>query len=269
VIDVRDAKTKKPLALYANYALHYVGGTPSGAVSADYFGEFVRLMPNRVGAKADGPDGFVAMLSNGASGDINNAGFNLAPPRPPREPFEQVRIVAGKVADAAWHARNKIAVHRSDVRLGVAEREVALRRRKPTADQVERANAIVGLKAPAERAKLPPLADVYARRGLELARAGDELNVRLQAVRVGDTAVCAIPFEAFVEIGLDLKRRSPFGRTVVVGIANGYNGYLPTPEHHKLGGYETWLGTNWVQEDASVIITDQLLEMLAELAKAK
>jgi hypothetical protein len=32
-----------------------------------------------------------------------------------------------------------------------------------------------------------------------------------------------------------------------------------------LGGYETWLGTNVVQEDASVILTDALLEMLSEL----
>ena len=56
---------------------------------------------------------------------------------------------------------------------------------------------------------------------------------------------------------------------MVISIANGRHGYLPTPEQHKLGGYETWLGTCRVQEDASVILTDHLLEMLAELAKAK
>ena len=56
---------------------------------------------------------------------------------------------------------------------------------------------------------------------------------------------------------------------MVIGLANGNNGYLPTPEQHKLGGYETWLGSNRVQEDASVILTNNLLEMLAELAKVK
>jgi hypothetical protein len=25
-----------------------------------------------------------------------------------------------------------------------------------------------------------------------------------------------------------------------VSLANGYFGYLPTPAHHALGGYETW-----------------------------
>ena len=59
-------------------------------------------MPTRV----RGGDDFVAMMSNGASGDINNLPFLLA--RPPREPGEQVRIVASKAADAAWHAWKKI-----------------------------------------------------------------------------------------------------------------------------------------------------------------
>lgn len=269
VLSVQDAKSGKPLAIYANYSLHYVGGIPKAMVSADYFGEFARLMPIRVGAKPDGSDGFVAMLSNGASGDINNVPFGVTPPRPPREPFEQIRIVAGKTADAAWHARNKIPAHQANVRLGMIQREITLRLRKPTAEQAERAKAIVALKDEAERAKLPPLAEAYAQRALTLAKAGETLTVPLQAIRIGDIAICAIPFETFVEIGLDLKRRSPFPRTIVVGIANGYNGYLPTPEHHKLGGYETWLGTNKVQEDTSVIVTDQMLEMLAELAKRK
>ena len=89
--------------------------------------------------------------------------------------------------------------------------------------------------------------------------------MKIQAIRIGDLAVCGIPFETFVETGLDLKKRSPFPLTMVIGLANGRHGYLPTPEQHKLGGYETWLGTNVVQEDTSVILTNHLLEMLKEL----
>jgi hypothetical protein len=55
---------------------------------------------------------------------------------------------------------------------------------------------------------------------------------------------------------------------MVIGLANGRHGYLPTPEQHRLGGYETWLGTNVVQQDTSVILTDNLLEMLAKLKEA-
>jgi len=49
VLSVQEAKSRRPLALVANYSLHYVGGTPRAAVSADYYGEFARLMPSRVG----------------------------------------------------------------------------------------------------------------------------------------------------------------------------------------------------------------------------
>jgi hypothetical protein len=260
ILSIQEAKSRKPVALLANYSLHYVGGGPSGMVSADYFGEFARLMPFRLRAGEQ----FVAMMSNGASGDVNNIPFLVK--RPPREPFEQIRIVARKAADAAWHAWSSIDAHRTDARLGMLQREVALRLRRPTAEQIERAKAVLAVKDEAERAGLPHLADAYARRTLSLAEAGETVSVPIQALRIGDLAVCAIPFETFVEIGLDLKRRSPFPRTMVISIANGSNGYLPTPGQHELGGYETWLGTNKVQEDASVILTDQLLEMLAELA---
>jgi hypothetical protein len=263
ILSVREAKGRKPIALFANYSLHYVGATPKAQVSADYFGEFARLMPTRLHAG----DEFVAMMANGTSGDINNIPFLVT--RPPREPFEQIRIVARKAADAAWFAWKEIDTHRLDARLGMVQREIELRRRRPTEEQVERAKAVLALEDEAEIAKLPSLAEAYAERTLWLAKLSETVSVPLQALRVGELAVCAIPFEAFAEIGLDLKKRSPFPRTMVLGVTNGHNGYLPTPEQHELGGYETWLGTSRVQKDASVIITDQLLEMLGELAKEK
>lgn len=263
ILSVQDSK-RRPLALYANYALHYVGGTPQGQMSADYFGEFARLMPSRV----RGDDSFVAMMSNGASGDINNIPFGVT--RPPREPFEQIRVVAQKAADTAWLAWRGIDKHRPDIRIGMVERDVTLRYRKPGPQEVAEARAIVAIKDKEAIAKLPRLAQNYARNTINAYERPEEtLTVKIQAVRLGDFALCAIPFEVFVEIGLDLKKRSPFSRTLVVGLANGRHGYLPTLEQHPLGGYETWLGTNQVQEDTSVILSTHLLEMLAELKTAE
>lgn len=259
IISVQDAK-RKPLALLANYSLHYVGGAPGGQVSADYFGEFARLMPSRV----RGDDGFVAMMSNGTSGDINNIPFGVI--RPPREPFEQIRIVAAKAADTAWLALRKIEKHRSDVRLAMLQREITLKYRKPSTQDIAEAKAVLAIKDKDAIEKLPRLAKNYAGSVINAAeRPEATITVRIQAVRIGDFAVCGIPFETFVETGLDLKKRSPYPQTMVIGLANGRHGYLPTPEQHQLGGYETWLGTNVVQEDASVILTTNLLEMLTEL----
>lgn len=263
IISVQDAK-RKPLAVYANYSLHYVGGAPAGEMSADYFGEFARVMPSRV----RGDENFVAMMSNGTSGDINNIPFGVT--RPPREPFEQIRIVAQKAADTAWLAQRKIEKHRGDVTLGMLQREITLKYRRPSEQEVAEAKAVLAVKDKDAVEKLPRLAKNYAGSVVAaMERKEETITVQLQAIRIGDLVVCAIPFETFVEIGLDLKKRSPFPQTMVVGLANGRHGYLPTLEQHKLGGYETWLGTNQVQEDTSVILTDNLLEMLAELKKAE
>ncbi|MBB5035115.1 neutral/alkaline non-lysosomal ceramidase N-terminal domain-containing protein [Prosthecobacter vanneervenii] len=261
IISVQDSK-RKSLAVYANYSLHYVGGAPEGEMSADYFGEFARVMPSRV----RGDENFVAMMSNGTSGDINNIPFGVT--RPPREPFEQIRIVAQKAADTAWFAHRKIEKHRGDVTLGMLQREITLKYRRPSEQEVAEAKAVLAVKDKEAVEKLPRLAKNYAGSVVAAAERKEEtVTVQLQAIRIGDLVVCGIPFETFVEIGLDLKKRSLFPQTMVVGLANGRHGYLPTPEQHKLGGYETWLGTNQVQEDTSVILTNNLLEMMAELKK--
>lgn len=261
VINVRRSNGR-PLSLFANYSLHYVGGVPRGVVSADYYGIFAQLVPNRLRGDSD----FVAMMSNGTSGDINNIPFGVT--RPPRASFEQMQIVAQKAADAVWFAltQSDSEINYSrDVELAMTQRDITLEHRKVPPELLERARKIAALIDEKEIAKLPRLAQAYANRTIALAELPPTVSVRLQAIRIGDLAICCIPFETFVEIGLELKSESPFPETMVVGLANGRYGYLPTPEHHRLGGYETWLGTNKVQKDASVIIVRHLREMLDEL----
>ena len=263
ILSIQDEK-RKQIALYSSYALHYVGATPRGQVSADYFGEFARLLPSRL--RGDGT--MVAMLANGASGDINNIPFTVT--RPPRETFEQVRIVAQKAADAAWFAHRKIESHEKNPRLGMVERQVELRYRRPAEEDIAAARKVLGTTVKEEIDALPRLAQHYAARVIAAAeRAEETITVPVQAIRVGDLAICGLPFEVLVEIGLEIREKSPFGETMVIGLANGRHGYLPNPKQHALGGYETWLGTNTVEVDSSEILTKHLLEMLAELEAAK
>jgi len=202
------------------------------------------------------------MMSNGTSGNINN--INFRNPRPRRESFEQIRIVAGKTADAATRAIRQIKSPSGGLTLAMRQREITLKHRVPTAEQIERAKRIVTVDAEGEK-KLPRLAKAYAKRTLELAAEPPTTQVLVQAVRIGDLAICTMPFEVFSEIGLELKERSPAADTFVVSLANGGYGYLPTPEQHQFGGYETWLATNKVQKDTSVILVDNLVEMLGEM----
>ena len=158
----------------------------------------------------------------------------------------------------------KIDSPSGNLTLAMRQREITLKHRVPTAEQIERAKGIVEVDAEGEK-KLPRLAKAYAQRTLKLAAEPPTTKVLIQTVRIGDLAICTLPFEVLVEIGLELKDKSPAADTFVVELANGGYGYLPTPEQHQFGGYETWLTTNKVQKDASVILVDNLLEMLGEL----
>ncbi|MBN2559370.1 MAG: hypothetical protein JXQ75_00365 [Phycisphaerae bacterium] len=69
-----------------------------------------------------------------------------------------------------------------------------------------------------------------------------------------------------VEIGLELKGKSPFKPTLIVDLADGYNGYLPTTDHHRLGDYETWRArSSYLETSAAARIADRLLSLLSEL----
>ncbi len=261
IVDVR-TRRKKPLGLLSNYALHYVGHINIGErqVSADYFGEFARIMPWRIRAMSS--KDFVAMLSNGPCGDINNIDFHGK--RAPRQPFEQIRIVAAKVADASWRASKGIEKYHADAPVAMLQREVPLEWRRPSETLIRRSKEIIAM-SPEEQGKLPYLATNYARRVLSQVERSGKADCLVQAIRIGDQAIVSFPFETFVETGLEIKKKSPFKHTFVIELANGSYGYLPTPKHHELGGYETWLGTNKVQKDGSDLLTRNLLEMLAEL----
>lgn len=63
-------------------------------------------------------------------------------------------------------------------------------------------------------------------------------RMRVQAMRIGSAALVAIPVEAFAEIGVAVKKRSPAAGTLFSGYSNGYIGYMPTADAYEIGGYE-------------------------------
>ena len=72
----------------------------------------------------------------------------------------------------------------------------------------------------------------------------------------------------FTEIGLELKKKSPIKHTFTIELANGYNGYLPTPKQHELGGYETWRArSSYLEATASEKIIPVLLDCLNKVSK--
>jgi neutral ceramidase len=249
----------KPLAFWANYSLHYVGGVPGDFVSADYFGEFAQRMSRRLHAN-DPATGFVACMTNGTSGDVNNVNFSLKA-GPKREPYEQMGIVAESVAERAAQAVAGLK-YQTTVKLGVAEREVELGVRKPSADDLDKAKALLATMTP----PLKGLPAIYARETVLLAEYPAIVKAKVQALAIGDLAIVSSPCETFTETGLAVREQSPFPVTCTISLANGYNGYLPTPQQHEWGGYETWRArSSYLATDAEPIIRKTQLELLKSL----
>ncbi|MDG3007855.1 hypothetical protein [Paludisphaera mucosa] len=252
----------RPIALLANYSLHYVGGVPAGHVSADYFAVFARKVGERLGVDPLRDPPFVGVLSNGTSGDVNNIDVQGPPPATPPGPYEQMDRVADDLANRVAGTYRGVAF-RDWVPLAAAHRELVLKARRPTPEQLDYARKILAKPEDAPRAH--GLERIYAERTLALADAPDEVSIMLQAFRVGDLGIAAIPFEVFTEIGLEIKAKSPFKPTFTIELANGLYGYLPSPRHFAIGGYETWMGTNFVEPEASPKIVATLLDLFAAL----
>ena len=249
----------RPIALLANYSLHYVGGTGGAQISADYFAMFADRIQQLLGADRLEPP-FVGIMSNGTSGDVNN--INVRGPRESLPPYQKMRQVANLAADEVFKAYQGVK-HNDSAQLGVRQREIQLQVRKPSPEQIARAREILARPAEAKPAHVREVE--YARRTLSLSEWPSQVPVVLQALRVGEVGIAAIPFEVFTETGLELKQKSPLKPAFTIELANGWYGYLPTPEQHELGGYETWLGTNRVEVEASRKIVAALLELLAQL----
>jgi hypothetical protein len=93
--------------------------------------------------------------------------------------------------------------------------------------------------------------------------------VEVQAVQIGPAVFVTNPAEYFVELGLRVKRESPFEFTFPVELANGCVGYVPTEEALGPGGggYETRLSNySNLEVKAGTKIADKGIELARRLA---
>ena len=245
-----------PIGLLANYSMHYFGS--QSGISADYYGHYVRKLQQDWSA---GASPCVAIMSQGTSGDLWRGDYRC---QPSEQSYSRIVAYADALAERT-HAALTQAQWRQDVEIDMRQRELDLRRRAPSEQRLawaRRMNALRGDRRPQNRP------EVYALQAEVLANMPHDA-ILLQAIRIGDLALTAMPNEVYALTGLKLKYASPFAVTANVSLANGASGYIPPPEQHLLGGYTTWPATTaGLEVDAEPKIVASLLEMLAELAGA-
>jgi len=251
VLSVQTADDK-PLAVLANYAMHYHG---SPMVSGDICGRFGLKFAELIGVTNQQP-GFVGILSQGTSGD--SMWMDYSQPARPTDLDAYVKALA----EGAVRACESIQ-YRSDISLAMAEETLKLHRRTPDEARLKWAHELVAQVGD----RLPRgWSEVYAFEQLRLHE-DPAAELKLQAIRIGDFGITAIPDEVFGITGIKLKNVSPLVATMNIELANGAEGYIPPPEQHQLGGYTTWPArTAGLEVRAEPQIVETLTRLLEEVA---
>jgi hypothetical protein len=207
---------------------------------------------------------FVAMMSNGTSGDVRSSALR---DNKQASPWEQMNVVAESIAQDVIRLYPDIQ-YQDNLSLAMEERELLLGVRKPSRKQIAWARKVWEdyEKNPNQKFGGSSNPQVFARETLALAEYPDRKGIILQAIRIGGLSIVSSPCETFAETGLAIKRRSPFEDTFTIELANGADGYLPTFEQHGFGGYETWPArSSFLEITAERKIRSTLLEMLKQL----
>lgn len=244
-----------PIAMLANFSMHYFGDE---ALSADYFGLFCNGLKTHLAPDtSDGPSPFVGIISHNCSGDIWRRDYTK-----PAADNQTIESFAEGLVKIALEAYERIE-YESDVDLAMAETRMTLDYRVPDKQRLEWAERIVesmGDRLPQDTS------EVYAREQV-LLHERQSTEIVLQALRIGEIAIGTTPNETYALTGLKLKQQSPLAQTMVIELANGGDGYIPPPEQHLLGGYNTWPARSaGLEIEAEPKIAEAVLQLLEQVA---
>lgn len=239
------------LAAYVNYALHLdtVGGLE---ISADYPFTLARLL-----SQAKGPS-LVTLFTLGCAGNVNHIDVRT---KDPQKGHGEAERIGTALAAAAIRAIPEL--QRAEGKLGVRGATVLLPRPPVAPREVEKARSVAA--AFGTPAAAPFLELVNAFKVIEVAESGGKpLEAEVQVFGLGkDLAWVALPGEIFVELGLEIKRRSPFRQTIVVELANGSPGYIPDRKAYAEGAYEVVSAR--VAEGSGEFLVEAAVRLLGEV----
>ncbi len=288
VFRIDDAEGQ-PLAIVANFQCHpTVLSYKNKFISPDWVGAtrstVEQAFPGALSLYFQGATGNLGPIE-GSVGDLSVAhrlgrtlGHQIAAVAMQIETVRREPTFEGFVESTAYQAKQHWRVQGPrDATLKFASRIVRVPRRTYSAEdrddvraRLERAEAQLAALAPdADPGKLHQAA-ARVRRFSDLLAAWSRpvppllREIEIQALRIGELAVFAMPGEQFAEIGAAVKQNSPFALTMFCGYSDGVGAdYLLTDEEFAYGGYEVDRTPN--NPGAAAIVIEAASELLEGL----
>lgn len=243
-----------PVATYVNFALHLdtVGGQ---RFSADYPYTLANLL-----GKVKGP-GMLTMFTIGAAGNLNHIDVKTrAPQKGDQEAARIGTVLAGEVlksyARLVQTAAGPVSARREVLALPLAEV-------KP--GEAARAGAITAKYGQRDAAPFMEMVHAFKVQAVA-AREGKPLEAEVQVIALGsEVAVVGLPGEIFTELGMAIRKASPFPYTIVASLANGSLGYIPDRASYPQGAYE--VASARCAAGSGEMLVEAALRMLTELKR--
>lgn len=262
IIKVETLKGKL-LATLVNFTLHAaVIGPQNLLFSADWPGYATKLIEE---AKKD----CVALFTNGAEGNINH----IKNPGEREGSFGEAQRIGNIVGAEALKTLERIFTV-SKTRIQAKAKDMKISLRNPPFSNLNQAKKLISKKErELSRSKSQKLErDLqYAKEILWIMEQNKrEEEIKIQTLAIGDAILVGVPAEYFVEYGLEIKAESSFNYTFIVGLANGYIGYIPTLESFEEGGYEVeFCATSRFIPQTGERIKNVALKLIAQLAESQ
>ncbi|TAN01349.1 MAG: hypothetical protein EPN39_02425 [Chitinophagaceae bacterium] len=253
------------IGLLANYSMHYVGDWENGTITSDYFGVFAKQLKSLLRVS----DNFVAIMSNGTSGDANIVDL-LQPDRYPKGYFTKSAFIGKDIAERTFNSLRGLTWDDNPTLSSLYE-EIPVKVRKPSSIELKAAERVVmetrydhlSMKEVSHTGNDDNLKRIYAREQVLLSEYPDAVLFPLQVIKVGIGMIGGLGGEFFAKTGLWLKENGKTKNYFTVCLANGYTGYVPPAHEFDLGGYETWrCRSSFLEINAEKIIRDKLHQLI-------
>lgn len=211
-----------------NYSCHATTSPP--AISANWIYFMERAIRGVFG------EGVVVVFMQGFSGDVTQV--NNLDRTPAASGLEYARLIGGRVGAEAVKVLLSMQPE-PGAAISTSSKTYPEGRRIPGDERIASARATV-----AKGQRKEALGEwVFAKEILMLdsqLAVARSVPIEIQAIAIGPAVYVSSPGEMFVELGLEIRKASPFRFTNPVSLANGSVGYVPTlaafNEHG--GGYE-------------------------------
>jgi neutral ceramidase len=218
---------------------------------------------------------YIPLFLNGPSGNVTQVDYRVGFPDTYQE-CQRIGYILGITALEAMKNSEPVS---GDI-IAASREMVPVKRITISEKQLEWARDVMNK---VEKEGMPPLQAngipdaVYAEQWIEMYKTRNVIDsIEIMVIRIGEIAFVGLPGEFFCEFGMDIKQKSPFKNTIVMGLANDSREYFPTlisftqgPEGFTpmITGYETTPGSTLYEPGSGEKLAESAVKQLIELSK--